>query len=82
MSKNLGDKPLKYRELRKRLRNLRGVEERKKRGKGSERMFYHPNINGRPVFYPIRCHGEGDELSKPIVRAARERFNISLEEFY
>jgi len=38
-------------------------------------MLHHPNIDGRPVWYPIKCHGEGDELSKHIVRAARERFN-------
>jgi len=45
-------------------------------------MFYHPNINGKPAFYPVRCHGEGTELSKEIVRAARQRFNIPIEEFY
>ena len=82
MPKKLGDKPLKYRELRKRLRDLRGVKEIKKRAKGSERMFYHPNINGKPVFYPVKCHGEGDEISKPLVRATRQRFNIPIEEFY
>jgi len=81
MPKPSGDKPLKYRELRKKLREF-GVQEFRKRGKGSERMLHHPNINGRPVWYPIKCHGEGDELSKHIVRAARERFNIKLEEFY
>ena len=52
MPRNPGDKPLKYRELRKKLRDLRGVKERKKRAKGSERMFYHPNVNGRPAFTP------------------------------
>lgn len=82
MPKALRDKPLKYRELRKKLRDFRGVVEKRKRGKGSERMFYHPNINGRPAFYPVKCHGEGDELSKEVVRAARQRFNISIEEFY
>ena len=81
MPKPSGDKPLKYRELRKKLRKF-GVQEFRKRGKGSERMLHHPNINGRPVWYPIKCHGERDELSRYIVRAARERFNIKLEEFY
>lgn len=81
MPKPSGDKPLKYRELRKKLGKF-GVQEFRKRGKGSERMLHHPNINGRPVWYPMKCHGEGDELSKHIVRAARERFNIKLEEFY
>ncbi|MEE9191654.1 MAG: hypothetical protein V3U04_03440 [Candidatus Aerophobetes bacterium] len=81
MPKPSSDKPLKYRELRKKLGKF-GVQEFRKRGKGSERMLHHPNINGRPVWYPMKCHGEGDELSKHIVRAARERFNIKLEEFY
>jgi len=42
-----GDKPLKYREIKKKLKRF-GVIEDKKRGKGSERMLYHPNINGKP----------------------------------
>jgi len=76
-----GDKPLKYREIKKKLKRF-GVIEDKKRGKGSERMLYHPNINGKPEWYPVKCHGEGDELSKHLVRAVRQRFNIKVEEFY
>ena len=81
MSNASQDKPLRYRELRSKLRNF-GVTEYRDRGKGSNRGLYHPDINGKPVWYYIKCHGEGNELSKAVVRAARERFNISLEEFY
>ena len=81
MSNPSQDKPLRYRELRRKLGNF-GVTEHRDRGKGSNRGLYHPNINGKPVWYYIKCHGEGDELSKAVVRAARERFNIPIEEFY
>lgn len=81
MSNASQDKPLRYRELRSKLK-IFGVTEHRDRGKGSNGGLYHPNINGKPVWYDIKCHGEGNELSKAVVRAARERFNISLEEFY
>lgn len=48
----------------------------KNRGKGSERMIYHPNINGREESYPIKCHGEGDEISKGTLGAIKRRFNL------
>ncbi len=75
------DKPLQYRILRKKLRKF-GVTEDKSRGKGSERILFHPNINGKPKIFTVKCHGEGTELSKNVVRAAREKFNIEIEEFY
>ena len=82
MPKPSGDKPLRYRELRKKLRDLRGVTEKIRRGKGSNRGLFHPNIDGKPVWYFVKCHGEGDILRKEVVRATRQRFNISIEEFY
>lgn len=75
------DKPLTYRELWKKL-NKFGVQQFRKKGKGSHRGLYHPNINGRPVWYIVKCHGEGDELSRSVVRAVRQRFNIKIEDFY
>jgi len=75
------DKPLQYRILRKKLRKF-GVTEDKSRGKGSERILSHPNINGKPKIFTVKCHGEGAELSRNIVRAAREKFNIKIEKFY
>lgn len=81
MPNPLSDKPLKYRELRKKLKRF-GVQPYTERGKGSNRGFYHPDINGKPAWIFVKCHGEGDELSKEVVRATRQRFNIELEEFY
>jgi hypothetical protein len=52
-------KPLKYRVLRKKLKQY-GVLENKSRGKGSERMF-EGVVRGRIVRYPTKCHSEGDE---------------------
>jgi hypothetical protein len=44
----------------------------RKRGKGSERVIYHPNINGRSESYPLPCHKEGADVARghyaPIVR--------------
>ena len=39
------------------------------RGKGSERIIYHPDINGRPESFPVKCHGEGTELRKGVISA-------------
>jgi len=81
MPKSPGDRPLKYSELVKKLKNF-GVIPIPGRGKGSNRGFYHPNIMGKPTWFFVKCHGEGTELSKPVVSAARRRFNIKSEEFY
>lgn len=46
------------------------------RGKGSERIIYHPNINGRKESYPIKCHGEGNEIPKGTLGAIKRRFKL------
>ncbi len=56
-------KPLKYRDLRKRLRNY-GVEEDKARGKGSERIFYGV-VDGKPVAYPTNATVRGMRNRSP-----------------
>jgi hypothetical protein len=60
-------KPLKYRDLRKRLKKY-GIVEDKTRGKESERMFVGI-VNGRTVTYPTKCHNEGDEKPVPVIEA-------------
>lgn len=70
-------KPLKYRVLRKRLKDF-GIEESKQRGKGSERMFIGV-VNGRRVTYPTKCHNEGDEKPVPVIEAIRRAFSIAEE---
>jgi hypothetical protein len=79
-------KPLKYRDLRKRLKKY-GIAEDKSRGKGSERMFVG-YVEKRLVTYPTKCHNEGQEKPVPVIEAIRrhfhltEEFGISDKEFY
>lgn len=73
------DRPLKYSEIRRKLRKF-GVQEEMR--KGAKRMLFHDNINGKPASYPMDIHSEGQEFSRPVVRSIRERFNISVEDFY
>ena len=65
----MAKKPLKYRDLRKRLKRY-GVSENKRRGKGSERMF-EGVVRGRVVRYPTKCHHEGDEKPIAVIEAIR-----------
>ncbi len=69
--------PHKYREL---VKILRKYDSRFQfwinRGKSSERMIYHPDINGHPESYPIKCHGENTELSRGVISAIIRRFDL------
>ncbi len=51
--------PIKYRNLRKKLKKY-GIVEIKSGGKSSERIFFQEST-GR--FYPIKCHGESFKIS-------------------
>lgn len=73
------DKPLRYREILSILRKF-GVQEIPR--KGATRILHHPNINGKPVSYPMHVHNENQQYSRPVIRAIRDRFNISIENFY
>ena len=59
---------------------LRGYDKRfevyEERGKGSHRMIYHPDILGRPVSFPVVCHGEGDEIHKKRIQEIVRAFNL------
>lgn len=70
-------KPLKYRDLRKRLKSF-GISEDKSRGKGSERMFVGV-VEGQVVRYPTKCHSEGQEKPVPVIEAIRRRFHLTEE---
>lgn len=70
-------RPLKYRELKKKLLAYDPrFEFDKKRGKGSERHIYHPDIDGRSVGHTITCHGEGDEIKKGLLSSIIRRFKL------
>lgn len=70
-------KSYKYREL---VRALRRHDSRfeiyKNRGKGSERMLYHPDVGGRPASYPLKCHGENTTIHRGHIAAIRRRFKL------
>jgi hypothetical protein len=70
-------KPYKFRVL---LRKLRKHDPRfqvfTNRAKGSERMLYHPDIQGRPESFPLKCHSENQELRKGVVSAIIRRFRL------
>jgi predicted RNA binding protein YcfA (HicA-like mRNA interferase family) len=46
-----------------------------KRGKGSERIIYHPNVNGRSQQYPMTFH-KGHDVGKGMLRAIIRRFSL------
>ncbi len=70
-------KTYKFRELVKVLRKHDPkFEFQQNRAKGSERMIYHPDINGRPESYPIICHGEGTEIRIGHILAIIRRFRL------
>ena len=53
---------MKYRELRDELKKF-GIYEDIKRGKGSERLFFHLDYEGKGYrSIPATCHGEGKEV--------------------
>lgn len=70
-------KPYSFRKLRKALRKYDArFEFPLDRGKGSERIIYHPDIEGRPESLPVKCHGEGTELRKGVISAVIRRFKL------
>jgi len=70
-------KPQKFRKLAKKLIEYDPrFEIYSKRGKGSERMIWHPNINGSQASYPVTCHGENTEIGKGMAKAIIRRFNL------
>lgn len=48
----------------------------RERGKGSERMIYHPNVNGVKRSYPLPCHGDGATVRRGHLAAIRRRFEL------
>jgi len=70
-------KVYKFREL---VRILRDHDSRfeilQNRGKGSERILYHPDIDGRPQSFPLKCHGEGDTVKKGYYPGIIRRFKL------
>ena len=45
------------------------------RGKGSERMIFHPDINGRSESFPMTFH-KGRDVRPGMLKAIIRRFNL------
>ena len=70
-------KPYSFRELRKTLKKHDSrFEFWSTRGKGSERIIYHPDVNGSPRSFPVKYHGESTELRKGVISAIVRRFEL------
>lgn len=72
-------KPFKLRELLKRLKPLGIVGmSKKQRGKGSEMILLKPDSPGskKGPQFPIKDHGPGTEIYKPVIQAIIRRFNL------
>jgi predicted RNA binding protein YcfA (HicA-like mRNA interferase family) len=75
-------RPLVFREVVKRLRNHDPrFEFYVNRGKGSERMIYHPDVNGRAASHPVKCHGENTELRRGVLSSLIRRFALPRDIF-
>jgi predicted RNA binding protein YcfA (HicA-like mRNA interferase family) len=70
-------KPLSYRDV---VKILKAHDPRFEffvnRGKGSERMIYHPDVNGRPASHPVKHHGDGTELRQGVLSSLIRRFAL------
>jgi hypothetical protein len=75
-------RPKSFRDMRK---ALRAHDKRfsiiENRAKGSERMIYHPDIDGRPESFPVKCHGEGTELRPGVLAGIIRRFKLPKDTF-
>ncbi len=50
------------------------------RGKGSHRMIYHPDVNGRAASIPMPFH-KGKDVKPGILRSIIRRFNLPADLF-
>lgn len=50
------------------------------RGKGSHRIIYHPDIDGKKVSYPIPYH-RGHDMKKGYLKEIIKRFNLPVDIF-
>ena len=68
-------KPYKFREV---VKKLKAYDKRFEvhHGKGSERIIYHPDIEGRAASIPVKCHGENTELRKGVISDIIRRFRL------
>jgi hypothetical protein len=74
--------PLRYAELRRRLK-LCEVVELPGRGKGSERIFFRPDsITGKGPQHTVKCHGDNTTIGVGAIAKILHRFGIDADEFW
>jgi hypothetical protein len=74
----MADRPLKYRDLLRRLK-IYGVTEDKRRGKGSERLLTRV-VDGQQLRITTKCHNEGDEKPRAVIAAIRRRLRLTADD--
>ncbi len=74
------DHPLKYSELVKKLKPF-GVYESPTRRSGVVRQFVGI-VEGRKQGFTLHVHNENMEIKRHYIRAIRDRFKISADQFY
>lgn len=77
-------KPLKIRDLLKKLKPYGVISLSNKRGKGSEIILLRPNAPGskKGPQYAIKDHGDSTEQSIPVINAILRRFGIGNDTFW
>ena len=77
-------KPMRLRDFLAELKKYGVKALKNSRGKGSEIILIKPSgedpTKGPQI--PIKNHGEGTELSIPVIRSVLRRFGISEDEFW
>jgi predicted RNA binding protein YcfA (HicA-like mRNA interferase family) len=71
-----------FRELRKALKRYDSrFEFYQDRGKGSHRVIYHPDVQGRSAQFPLPCHSEGSDVDSNYYKGIVRRFCLP-EDFF
>jgi len=52
-----------------------------RKGKGSHRTLYHPNVNGRAESYPLKYHGDKTNIGPGHLNAMIRRFKLPRDIF-
>jgi predicted RNA binding protein YcfA (HicA-like mRNA interferase family) len=52
-----------------------------RKGKGSHRTIYHPDVRGRAESYPLKYHGDKTEIASGHLTAIIRRFGLPRDFF-
>ena len=75
-------KALSYKEVVRRMKQYDNrFEVFIRKGKGSHRTVYHPDVKGRSASYPLKYHGAKTSLGPGHLNAMIRRFNLPRDFF-